>query len=167
MSRERSHPARRFARSGFSMIEAVISCAIVGGLFAAAMSVAGAASERRRDIIDRSAAQGVVREFWAEISGKSFAPLENPPLPGRLGFNDVRDYEKYQQAPPRKADGTALPGAERLGVRVAVAGVRLSTLERDDSSEDLLEVTITVLRAGRTIAELSFLHSRAWTETFR
>ncbi len=167
MSDAPHHHARYRPGHGFSMIEAVISCAIVGGLLAAAMSAAGAASERRRDIIDRSAAQGVLGEFWAEIGGKAIERLENPPLPGRLGFNDVRDYEKYQQSPPRRADGTILPGADRLGVRITVGGLDPSSLGKDDSSEDLLEVTITVLRAGRTIAELSFLHSRVWAEVFR
>jgi type II secretory pathway pseudopilin PulG len=164
VSRSRASGPRAY---GFSMIEAVISTAIIGGLLAAALSAAGAASRTRSDIIERSAAQGVLREFWVEISRKSHDQIINPALPMRLGFNDIFDYEKYHQSPPTRADGSALPGADRLSVRVAVRSLHPTTLLPDDPGTGLAEVVISVRRGDRIVAELPFLHSRTWSEVQR
>jgi len=128
----RSSLSLGLGRRGFSLIEAVVSMVIVGGLFVVAMNTVGASRTRQLANAQRRTALLLAEDLMAEILQRPYADPDqmqaNGPETGestgnRMGFDDVDDYFGWSASPPEYRDGTAIPWAD--GYQREVSGTWL------------------------------------------
>jgi len=117
---------------GLSLIEVVASTMIVGMMAVAALNSLGAATRSSESIGNRAVALGLADELMAEIMQ---APYEDPTQPVAFGretgeaasprsaFDDVDDYDGWNQSPPQYRDGTVMPDRAHWRHRVLVRRV--------------------------------------------
>jgi type II secretory pathway pseudopilin PulG len=116
-------------RTALSLIEVVASTMIVGMMAVAALNSLGAATRSSQSIGNRAVAMGLADELMAEILQ---APYEDPvqtPVFGRetgesasprSAFDDVDDYDGWNQSPPQYRDGTTIPDRADWRQRVEI-----------------------------------------------
>jgi type II secretory pathway pseudopilin PulG len=105
-------------RGAFSLIEVVAATFIVGLMSVAALNTLGAATRSSDSIGNRAVAMGLADELLSEILQ---APYEDPnqtpvfgleggePSSPRSAFDDLDDYDGWNQSPPKYRDGTTMP----------------------------------------------------------
>lgn len=157
----RTHAAR-----ALTLVEAVFSIVIVGGLLVAAANAVGASAATRQKALQRTQGQQLARALMAEIVPLAYQDPDLPTvLPGcelgesaadRTTFDDVDDFSAYSQSPPRAIDGTALTADSDWSWRVAVEWVSRDAV---DGAVSLLEsnvkrITVTVKRGQVPVATL-------------
>jgi len=108
----------RGARSAFSLIEAVISMALVSVVLIAALSTLGATARTRSVQTSHQQRDALARQLMAEILGTAFTdPVVDGSAGGReageivddrTGWNDVDDYDGLSNQPPQEPDGSAM-----------------------------------------------------------
>ncbi len=121
-----THPLRH----GYTLFEVVISSLIVGGVLVGALNVLGGAMQTNKIAASRLDAPGLGYQLMAEILA---LPYEDPEEPdGSIGlengetnttradFDDLDDYDLWDNAPAETKDGTPVPGGSgwRRKVRV-------------------------------------------------
>jgi MSHA pilin protein MshD len=158
-------------RRAFTLIEAAVSCVIVGVMLSAALTTAGAARAREQKAIDRQKGVFLAQSLLAEILDKAYIDPGAAPVFGlesgevgqpRSVYNDVDDYSGLNESPPKYADGTAIPGYSRWSRSVTVQWVtaaNLATVSATDTG--LKKITVTVRKNGVPVAELNALRSKA------
>jgi type II secretory pathway pseudopilin PulG len=101
-----------------SLIEVVASTMIVGMMAVAALNSLGAATKSSESTGNRAVAAGLADELMSEILQESYEDPTQTPVFGResgeaatprSGFDDVDDYNGYDQSPPQYRDGTTMP----------------------------------------------------------
>jgi type II secretory pathway pseudopilin PulG len=119
-------------RCGLSLIEVVASTMIVGMMAVAALNSLGAATKSSQSIGNRAIALGLADELMAEILQAAYADPNQTPVFGRetgetaglrTSFDDVDDYDGYNQSPPKYRDGTTMPDRANWRHRVRVRRV--------------------------------------------
>ncbi len=119
-------------RRGLSLIEVVASTMIVGLMAVAALNSLGAATRSSESIGNRAVALGLADELMAEIMQAAYEDPSQTPSFGResgeaasprSGFDDVDDYEGWNQSPPLYRDGTTMPDRALWRHRVLVQRV--------------------------------------------
>ncbi len=117
---------------GLSLIEVVASTFIVGLMAVAALNALGAATRSSESIGNRAVALGLADELMAEILQSPYKDPEQTPVLGResgepagprSAFNDIDDYDGWNQSPPQYSDGTAIPDRAEWRQRVEVGYV--------------------------------------------
>lgn len=165
---------------GLSMAEAVVSIAIVGTMMVAAMSAVGAAVRTRYASLWRVQGQQLARALMAEILPAPYRdPDEDPNTPAmplgcepgesatdRSTFDDVDDFNGYQQSPPRAPDGSALTTEPNWSWRATVEWVNPSSPGGAASltATSAKRITVTVLRNGAPVAALVSLRANVDTQ---
>lgn len=154
------------AARALTLVEAVFSIVIVGGLLVAAANAVGASAATRQKALQRTQGQQLARALMAEILPLAYQDPDLPTvLPGcelgesaadRTTFDDVDDFSAYSQSPPRAIDGTALTADSDWSWRVAVEWVSRDAV---DGAVSLLEsnvkrITVTVKRGQVPVATL-------------
>jgi type II secretory pathway pseudopilin PulG len=173
---------RPLRRSGFSLIETVLSVLLVGGLFVAAINTAGAAAAARRNTTNRAEGLLLAQDMLAEIvqqayeepSGSvvvlgidvtSLLGLDSGELganSSRAAFDDVDDYNGWSGTPQTK-QGTAIAWASAYTVSVEVVPVELNKPRKTSTLETgVKRVIVTVKRGGREVARLTAYRSKNW-----
>ncbi len=157
----------------FSLVEVAISVVIVGGLFAAALNVAGSAGVTRRKVTDVGRAYLLAEDLMAEIiaqpyrePGTTSSPIgpETGETTGgtRAAFDDVDDYAGWKDSPPAARDGTAIAGYSDWARTVAVAWAPANDLTATSgTATGLKRITVTVSRAGTKLFELTAIRTSA------
>jgi type II secretory pathway pseudopilin PulG len=179
---------RPFNRPGLSLVEAVLSIAIVGGLLASVFSVVGASAARAAYAEQASLGAWLARDLAAEIASMPCTPRANgepegldleinllgvqlslggsePAATNRLVFNDVYDYHDWTSTPPTARDGTPIAGFAGWTRKVRVIGVDPVTLQPRADTRCAL-ITVTVLRHKKPVHTETIIRSAA-TDLFR
>ncbi|MEX0613376.1 MAG: type II secretion system protein [Pirellulales bacterium] len=122
----------RSIRRGLSLIEVVASTMIVGLMAVAALNSLGAATRSSQSIGNRAVALGLADELMSEILQTAYHDPSQTPVFGResgepagprSAFDDVDDYDGWNQSPPQYQDGTNMPDRADWRHRVAVTYV--------------------------------------------
>ena len=152
------------------MIEAVIAIVIVGTMLVAALNAAGAAVASRYKLLWRAQGQQLARALLSGILPLPYQdPSQDPNVPtlvlgceagetstNRATFDDVDDFNGYQQAPPLALDGGALTSESTWSWSATVEWVNpLSPGGTAVSAEtNAKRITVTVIRDKAPIATL-------------
>lgn len=152
-------------RTGFTLIEAVISMLIVGTMLAAALSTVGASriSQYRtsRNHCGRLLAEllmaEILRQDYQEPDGLAgFGTESGEAGTTRAAFDDVDDYHNWSSNPPVSQDGTAIPAMDGWQRNVTVAWIDPMDITQVQSSEtNAKKVTVTVRHDNIPVATLT------------
>jgi type II secretory pathway pseudopilin PulG len=117
------------SRAGLSLIEVVASTMIVGLMAVAALNSLGAATQTSESIGNRAVAIGLTDELMSEILQAEYSEPSGStslgPDSGEVGgprsvFDDVDDYNGWNQSPPQYRDGTVIPDRADWRQRVEI-----------------------------------------------
>lgn len=145
--------ARPIWGQGMTLVEVVVSTAVVGLMLVAALNTVGATA--RSYAAARNLQQGhlLAQQLMAEIlEGRYEDPGGSPVFgreagettTGRSGYDDVDDYDGWSACPSQQRDGTLVPGAEDWTREVAVEWVDPSDPSVAVASESgLKRITVT------------------------
>ena len=175
MSRPARLPALRPAR-GFSLIEAVMSVVIVGGLLVAAMNTLGAGTTAEYTAAERSRALLLAEDLMTEILQQAYEDPAYPP--GSFGrgadeaatgdrslFDDVDDYHGWSASPPQYRDGTPISWAGGFTRSVQVHRVNSGNLNLVVGSDSgVKRIRVTVTRGGKELVVLTGYRTSAWQD---
>lgn len=154
---------RRPAARAISLIETVISAAILAGLMAAVLGASSSTAARRTNNSRAQTARQLADELAAEIATLHFDPLANVrSLSNRAAFNDLADADRWTESPPQLADGTTIPGLAGWSRSVSVEWV-LPTAPTVVSPTDTgcRRITVKVTRGTANEASAVRLVTRA------
>jgi type II secretory pathway pseudopilin PulG len=174
------------SRPGLSLVEAVLSIAIVGGLLASVLTVVGVAAQRAGQAEQSSRAAWLARDLLAEIASRPCADRAagdllsgldavtgdlglNPLLeavgadlmPGRTAFNDIFDYHAWTSTPPVDVEGTPIPGFDGWTRSVTVTGANPATLASRSLDKNCAYIVVTVSVGARTLHTETLVRSAA------
>jgi len=163
----RAGPTRR----GIALIEAVMSMVVLSVALVAALNTLGASRLGQRWNADHLRGLSLASDLMTEIMEKSYAdpnevPLFGPEtselLVGRAAFDDVDDYNGYQDSPPVDRAGNAIAGLSGWRRDVTVAFVNASDLTKSVLLDGgIKRITVTVRRNGQLIAQLTAVRTAA------
>ncbi|MHC5113201.1 MAG: carbohydrate binding domain-containing protein [Planctomycetota bacterium] len=152
-----SHARRRSdARRAFSLIEAVISIALVSIVLVAALSTVGATARTRsiqtahqqRDVLARQLMAEILRAAYTdpEVAGSDAGREIDEPADDRTQWDDVDDYDGLSNQPPREPDGTLMSQFEAWTRAAAVQNVNPASPDEISApgGTGLKRVTVTV-----------------------
>ena len=172
----------------FAMVEIVMATAIVGGLAAAAMTLAASSAGHKVSAANAARGRALCRSLAEEISTMPVADWSAGGLDitiakgsntvsgsdaraktvtvdakGRSLFTSVDGYSGYSESPPRDKDGNTLPGFTGWTRSVTVEIVNFSNPGTVSAAESgLRRVTVSAIYGGKTIATSTFLRSSEW-----
>lgn len=133
----------------------MVAAGIVGLMLVASLNLLGGAARARLADNDRRTASMLAQQLMAEVQQQPYkdesitALLFGPELGESTGtraaFDDVDDYDKFQETPPRLKDGTELVGYVGWKRKVKVTWVQPGSLatSNTDSGLELVEVVVT------------------------
>lgn len=164
-------------RRGISLVEVTISMVIVSIMSMGVIQMTGVSARTRALSTDRVRGLALANDLLAEIQTRHWAdPVGGPTSFGtgvgeidgktRTLLNDVDDYNGWKQSPPLEIDGDEIPGFDgwTRAVTVEYAAVSGNTVVTSGSFETGKLITVTVLRNGRLIAEVSAFRALAWDQ---
>ncbi len=164
-----SMQTRRRKRRSLSLIEAVISIAIVSVLLVAALETTGASVMGRHRMSGHARGHLLAVDLMSEIMAKPYEDPDDTPVfgleggenpPGRTAFDDVDDYDAWTSAPPQHQDGTPIPGLDGWARDVAVVWALPADLTSISMSPtDIKRITVTVSHNDAMMAELVALRT--------
>jgi type II secretory pathway pseudopilin PulG len=117
-------------RRALTLVEAVVSIAIVGITLVAALNTVGASGLARRATGDRSRARLLAQQLMSEIMRQAYQDPEGGTgmrldagelASPRSNFDDVDDYHRWSASPPEDVDGNPIPEATGWGRSVTVS----------------------------------------------
>lgn len=156
--------SRRYARNrgGFGLVETVVATALVGVLMVAALRTVGVSIFTQYKAAERTAGQMLADGLMAEILAKSYADPDSSPQFGpeagesstsKANYDDVDDYQGWNESPPQYADGNPMPDLTGWKRSVAVCWVDPSDVSKDKSSDTgAKRITVTVQHNNVTVA---------------
>lgn len=152
-----------------SMIEAVISIAIVGVMMVAALNTVGASKLGQQKTGDRGKGALLAQQLMSEILRQHY--LEPVDTPGfgressesggdRTDYDDVDDYDAWTSSPPENKDGSVIPDLNGWQRSVEVDWVSPNDLKTPIGvDQDIKRIIVTVSRAGVPVASLTAVHT--------
>lgn len=148
-----------------SMIEAVISIAIVGVMMVAALNTVGASKLGQQKTGDRGKGALLAQQLMSEILRQSYEEPDGTPSFGReggegggdrAGRDDVDDYYNWSSSPPEYKDGTVIPDLNGWQRSVKVDWVSPDDLNTPIGvDESVKRIIVTVSRDGVPVASLT------------
>ncbi|WP_442510616.1 PKD domain-containing protein [Novipirellula sp. SH528] len=175
-----STPTRRnnvMCRSGFALLDSVVSVMLVGILMVAALQTIGASKRREAATLDRLLGQQLAGSMMNEILLQAYQEPETDESatfglePGestgdRTRFDDVDDFRDWNASPPQDRSGVAIGGFDQWTRSVNVAWADPNTLETTTSVKTgLKKITVNVSHDGRVMSSLVGYRSIGWVET--
>lgn len=147
----------RRARAALTLVEAVVSVALVGVMLVAALDTVGASQATQKKMGDRNRAMLLAQDLMTEIVQQAY---EDPELSeGSFGlaadavgdgsralWEDVDDYDGWSASPPEQKDGTVLADLDDWCRSVAVNWVtstNATDVEASDTGVKRITVTVT------------------------
>ncbi len=145
--------------AGFSLVEAVLSTAIVAGMFVAAMNTLGASGASQYRLGRYQQGLGLAQQLMAEILQQDY--LVTPATPvfagdtTRANFDEISDYDGWQASPPQYKDGTAVPDTTDFKRTVTIDYVNLNNFQEVGQADfGLKRIRVTVYKNNETIVTL-------------
>lgn len=100
------------SRAGFTLVEAVISCLVVGIALVPAMNMIGAAAKARQNQSDFNQGMALAKDLLNEVMECRYTdPDGREAGETRATWDDVADYDSLTDKPPSAKDGTPLADA--------------------------------------------------------
>jgi len=161
-------------RRALTLVESVVSIAIVGVMLVAALNTVGASQVTQQKIGQRSRAMLLAQDLMAEILQHYY---EDPDLAaGSFGltvaemsdgdrslWNDVDDYNGWSASPPQQKDGTELSDFDGWRRSVSVSWVDSADPVTELGSDTGVKlITVTVAFNDLPLARLSALRTNTW-----
>ncbi|MEX2670992.1 MAG: prepilin-type N-terminal cleavage/methylation domain-containing protein [Phycisphaeraceae bacterium] len=155
--------AKRWA-SGFTMVEVVMAMMVISLMFVAALNAVGSSRTTLTTMGERARAMALAEGLMQEILAQPYADPQDADAFGptateaatedRSLFDDVDDYDGWSASPPVDRDGVALSGNDDFERRAAVHWVQAETLGEAAAETGVKQITVTVSRGGKRMAEL-------------
>lgn len=154
----------RGVRRAFTMVEAVFSVVLVGGLVVVSLDTLGASKLAQKNVGDRALGQLLASSLMSEILDQSYQDPNDTPINGleltenlllRTTFDDVDDYLNWTASPPTNRDGTTIPNLTgwQQSVKIEVVDpANLSTRRSTDTG--VKRVTVTIKRNNVVVSTL-------------
>ena len=150
---------RQHSRRGSTLLELIVSTVLVGVLMTAALSSTGQSLLTQRKEADRVIAQHLAQSLLAEVQTKAFEePDATLPLLGldlgetlglKTGYDDVDDFDGYNESPPKSANGATMAQYAGWSRRVDIAWLNAVTLLPTGSTNSPIKrIKITVRYNG-------------------
>jgi len=166
-------PGRRRVRRALTLVEAVVSIAIIGVMLVAALNTVGASQTTQKKMGDRSRAMLLAQDLMSEIFQQSYIEPDDPvALIGLEGgensdkrdrFDDVDDYHGWSASPPQEKDGTAFSGFDGWRRSVAVDWVNPADVAEELGSDTgVKRITVSVTLDDLPLATLVALRTNAF-----
>jgi len=158
-------------RRAITLVEAIMSIVLVGGLVLMALNTVGSAAVAQAQTGDSGRGQLLALALVSEIMKTSYADPESPgtvfgPEAGevdgtRAAFDDVDDYQGWTESPLADANGVAIPDlpngwTRTVNVQYANAANLKSSVDADPG---IKRITVAVAHNGRTAAKLVALRT--------
>jgi MSHA pilin protein MshD len=159
----RHHRSIRMPRYGFTLVEAVLSCVIMAVLLLPALSLIGAAARTRKTQPEQTQALTLAKHLLTEIMQSRYADPDGTEAgETRASWDDVSDYDKFQEKPPTHRDGTAIAGLTgwKRQVKIKLADPA-NPANNPGSDLGLKQISVTVTSASGTAYTLTGLRSSA------
>jgi hypothetical protein len=159
-------------RAGTSLAEVAVSTLIVGILLTASLSTALRVTQSRMAASDAAYASQLAHDLAAEIisrlytdptsGGTALGPETGEALGSRAGFDDVDDYDNWQESPPQDRNGNLLTTSTAWRRRVKVEYVDSTLLSQTLLGVDdgIKRITVTVEKQGVERSVVSMLRTR-------
>jgi len=153
---------------GFTLVEAVISTAIVAVMFVAAVHTVGAARLTQYRTSRISQGRLLAESLLAEILQQAYQEPGETYVFGReagesetvrAAYDDVDDYHGWTESPPAAKDGTALPNAAHWSRTVTVQWVLPADPQQVSGTETGVK-RITVVAAFRHVPQATVVALR-------
>jgi len=136
---------------------------IVGLVAVAALHSLGAATRSSEAIGNRAVAAGLADELMSEILQQPYSDPTQTPVFGRepgesafprSQFDDVDDYDGWNQSPPQYRDGTVIPHRSDWRQRVTVTQVNTNDPAQSVATEQgAKQIRVTIEYRNRVLAE--------------
>lgn len=164
---DRREARRAHGRGAFSVVEAVFSITLVGGLLVAALDTVGASAVAQQGIEQHTIAKMLGTELMTEVMVLDYEDANDTPLfgiepseavGGRVKFDDLDDYAGWSESPPQTKAGAAR--AEYQGWRRIVSVQRVDPSNYKNLSANdtgLRKVTVRVLFNNQLLETLTAL----------
>jgi prepilin-type N-terminal cleavage/methylation domain-containing protein len=159
-----------FVRTGFTMIEATISVAILGILLVVALQVVGASTRNQYQTAQRLTAAALAQSFINDIiqlpyqdpgSIVNFGIEPGESLVSKANYDDVDDFNNWTESPPQDRTGTPMTDLAGWTRSVAVTWVNPANLAQTSVTESgLKRITVTVFKGGVVLATRSALRGK-------
>jgi prepilin-type N-terminal cleavage/methylation domain-containing protein len=167
MMRQTTHPTSGPDR-GFTLVESLICVVIVGVMLVAALRAVGASNSSQLRTANRAVgsmlAQALMDEIMLQAYENSTSPTFGPESgeSARANFNDVDDYNNWNESPPKNLDATTMSNMTGWSRSVAVAWVSSSNPNQPSSTETgVKRMVVTVKRNNVTCGVRTALRTRA------
>ena len=165
---------RAFSARALTMIEAVLSIALVGLVLSAALNAVTTAQAGEFKVAEHSRGLLLAQDQMAEILQQAYADpdsgaagntlnLGEAGAGGRMLRDDVGDYNGWSSSPPKHRDGTVMSDLQGWGRSVEVVWVNpLNLSQTVFSNSGVKRITVTVTYNNVPVASLSAFRSSAW-----
>lgn len=154
-------------RSGFTLIETVMSALILGTAMVAVLNTVGSSRLTHAVAANRQVGMVLAEELMAEIlsqtsykEGNAIGMDSGENNGNRSQFDDIDDYHGWVRTPPTDRDGNSIAGANGFTREVSIDW-RASLPPNGSSSTDqgLKRIVVTVKRGDIVVAELTAFRS--------
>jgi prepilin-type N-terminal cleavage/methylation domain-containing protein len=159
---------------GLTLMESIVSVAIVSVLMVASLNAVGAAQVARQKTSVQARGQLLAHDLLTEILSKAYDDPQGAGILGldlaeilgidRTTLDDIDDYEGLSDSPPTYADGTPLDGFDASWSRAVkisyVDPVNPGTVSVSDAGAK--RIAIEVKHINRTVAEIAVIRTRGW-----
>jgi len=159
------------ARRGFTMAEAAVAMVIVSVLLVAALRAVSASALTQYKAAERATGLALARGLMAEIVALYYQEPSGTPAFGRetgetatnrSNYDDVDDYNGWNQSPPQDKGGAVIPGLTGWTQIVSVAWVQWNDTTVTSSTETgVKRITVTIQHNSRTVATLTGIRTNA------
>lgn len=169
MSRENT-PSHIQLRSGITIAETVISMLLISLVLVGTIQLVAPLARSSTVMADKLVAANLASELSEEIASKYWtSPLlfERDTIGAADGetrstYDDIDDYHGWSSSPPTLSSGNANFALTGWTRSVKVTHVELGdAITESATATGLKRVTVTVQKDGRTLSQLSTLHSEA------
>ena len=153
--------------TGFTLVEAVLSMLLVATVLVAAAEMVGASARARVVEKEQARSKELARQLLDEIMQNAYADPGSSPVFGpesgetRATFDDVDDFDNWQETPPRTKSGTPLPGYDGWRWKVKVSWADPANPGASSGSETgLKRIRVTVTTPTGKETTLTALRSK-------
>ena len=165
--------SRKIRRAG-SLVEVAMASLLVGVLLIGALNSLGASLRHQSLLAERQHAHRLAEQLLAEVLEHRYADPDETPVFGaetsesggtRSAFDDVDDFDGWDQSPPVDRSGTTLANSTGWRRTVDVAFVPSNDMTGTSGTDQgLKRVTVSVYLDGEMIVSRTTVRSRAWED---
>lgn len=161
---------------GYTLIEVVVSTMLVSVVLVGAMNLVGASLRGSVESSRKTRAVLLANDLLGEILQQQYLePTDTPAwgvegselMSARTLWDDVDDYDGWDESPPQKKDGSVIPDSAGWRRWVEVKHVdpdNLATDLLDSNDQGVKRITVNVSLDGQLLASVVAIHTKAWID---